>query len=111
MEIKTIILIVGGYGKVGQKITRLLSDTNYYHLCVAGRNKTKSVAKDIGANVSGIRFDINKIEEAEKDILSKVKAVVVCVDQINNNFVCQISFLLGFSSYGNSVLIFQYCRR
>ncbi len=80
------ILVVGGYGHVGQQIARRLTDDSRFDVRIAGRNKTK--AKAVAAN---LRCDAEQIDlgkpESWNAALAGITIVIVCMDQADTRFV------------------------
>lgn len=83
-------LIVGGYGSVGRTIAGELATASdgLSSVVVAGRDETKAatVAAELGENVSGIAFDLQRIDSYAR-VLEDIDHVVMCVDQAGIAFV------------------------
>jgi saccharopine dehydrogenase (NAD+, L-lysine-forming) len=84
---KSTILIVGGYGKVGSIITRHLAERYPNQVIVAGRDlkKAQSLSKALDDKVIPYYLDINNFSEVE--ILEHTKLVIMCIDQNDTAFV------------------------
>lgn len=84
MHLKRLaVLIIGGYGKVGQAIALQLAGVGKYELTIAGRNKTVAAkfAKQVSA--AAVSFDIAVVGATEKVLVRAHDVVLVCVDQDN----------------------------
>jgi saccharopine dehydrogenase-like NADP-dependent oxidoreductase len=83
------VLIVGGYGQVGQVVARNIAPWFTDRVIVAGRSQTRAdaLAEDIGHGVRGRAFDITR-DGAALDLRS-VAWVVVCIDQENSSFAAR----------------------
>lgn len=83
-------LIVGGYGSVGRTIAGELATASDgpNSVVVAGRDGTKAatVAAELGENVSGIAFDLQRTGSYAR-VLEDIDQVVMCVDQSGTAFV------------------------
>lgn len=84
---KDKILIVGGYGKVGSIISKHLSELYPNKVIIAGRDKKKAMqfAETLSHKVIPYAIDINHLKE--DSILNEVQLVIVCIDQVNTQFV------------------------
>lgn len=80
------ILIVGGYGAVGQQIGRMLADTSGNHIIVAGRNLAKAEATGFEAR----RIDLGA-RDTWSDALAGVDLVIVAIDQTDTTFVAAVA--------------------
>ena len=93
------ILIVGGYGQVGQFIAARLAPYFPRQVVIAGRNLSKAhaVAAELGYGIEARTADLNTDDAT--DILDGVRLVLVCLDQTDTNFVKQcISRVVQFSA-------------
>jgi saccharopine dehydrogenase-like NADP-dependent oxidoreductase len=84
------ILIVGGYGTVGQVISRTLCELFPHQVIVAGRNyqKAKEFASVLNQRVTPMQLDINSISKDDA-WLDNIHLVIMCIDQRNTEFVKQ----------------------
>lgn len=80
------ILIVGGYGAVGNKIARMLAETPGNHVIVAGRNLGKAQATGYEARVIDLGAPASWAAALEG-----VDAVVTCIDQDNTHFIEEVA--------------------
>lgn len=80
------IVVIGGYGHVGQMICLQLASLFPNRVYAAGRNKTKAeqFASSTGGLVKPMVIDL--LEEPNHSIFQKVKLVIVCVEQTNDYF-------------------------
>ncbi len=83
-----MILIVGGYGKVGQVISETLCKLFENRVIVAGRNyqKAKEFAEKLDNLVAPMEFDIDFFSKNDNRF-DDIKLVVTCIDQNNTKFV------------------------
>lgn len=86
---KNKILIVGGYGRVGQLIAARLAPHFPRQVIIAGRNfsTAQNVADELGYGIEARTADVSTDEMT--DILDGVRLVLVCLDQTDTNFVEQ----------------------
>ncbi|MGB7378640.1 MAG: saccharopine dehydrogenase NADP-binding domain-containing protein [Rivularia sp. (in: cyanobacteria)] len=87
---KNKILIVGGYGSVGQTITTILASQFPKQVIAAGRNYQSGIAlaTKSGNKIIPMELDINTITNTD-NLLKDVVLVIVCVEQKNTIFVQQ----------------------
>lgn len=81
--VKSGILVIGGYGNVGQHICKLL-DVDY-RLLVAGRSKTKAeefVQKNL-LNAQAVEFDLAS-NYFDPELFASISIVVNCVETSNS---------------------------
>lgn len=84
------VLVVGGYGEVGQHVVRTLAAMGE-NVIVAGRSLKKAEAfrnklaeyKNVGVRL----LDLSSSEDILAEALSDIKVVVMCTDQGATNFV------------------------
>jgi hypothetical protein len=81
------VLVVGGYGHVGQVVSRTVSQFFPGRVVIAGRSarRAQRFADELGQGASGLAVDISS--RSERLDLSTFSVVVMCVDQIDTNFV------------------------
>lgn len=82
---KESILIVGGYGAVGNIISKELSKHYPGKVIVAGRNLSK--AEDLARKIPVIPMQLDLTSISTTDFLDTVKLVIMCLDQTNTSFV------------------------
>lgn len=84
------ILVVGGYGNVGRKISSILASKFPQQVIVAGRNYQSAIALADECNNKIIprELDINAVDDIDF-LLDDVALVIVCVEQKNTRFVRQ----------------------
>ncbi|TQF16203.1 hypothetical protein FJV41_09295 [Myxococcus llanfairpwllgwyngyllgogerychwyrndrobwllllantysiliogogogochensis] len=77
---KGSIVIVGGYGQVGQAVARALAPAFPGRVRIAGRTQARaeSLAATLGHGVRGLRFDVDT--DAPESLLADAAVVVMCVD-------------------------------
>lgn len=87
MTMKEKILIVGGYGAVGSIIAENLSKEYPNLVIITGRSffKAEKMAEKLDHKVIPYQLDINNITDFS--ILDDVTLVVMCLDQVNTDFV------------------------
>lgn len=75
------VLIVGGYGNVGQRIARLLAEELGERLLVAGRDirRARRFAETLSSGATARRIDIDD-PESHASALEGVVAVMMCLD-------------------------------
>ncbi|MBZ4419360.1 saccharopine dehydrogenase family protein [Myxococcus sp. RHSTA-1-4] len=80
------VVIVGGYGQVGQAVARALAPTLPGRVVVAGRSQSRaeSFATSLGHGARGLRFDADA--EDAGPLLADTAAVVMCVDPRRTGF-------------------------
>lgn len=85
---KDKVLIIGGYGEVGDKVASLLYPKHSYNLVIAGRNlgKATTLATQLGEGVEACAIDLS-LETGFGDVLSNVKMVIMCIDCKNTLFL------------------------
>lgn len=81
------IVIIGGYGHVGLKISTKLAQLYPGKVFAAGRSlqRAEAVSRESKGRILPMQIDVHKEPDAEK--LSRVKVVVMCLDQQNTLFV------------------------
>lgn len=84
------ILIVGGYGAVGQVISTTLGNLFPGEVIVAGRNfqKAKELSSEMDQKVMPLELDITSISKDDERLMN-VSLVIMCIDQKNTHFVTQ----------------------
>jgi saccharopine dehydrogenase-like NADP-dependent oxidoreductase len=84
------ILIVGGYGAVGQVISTTLGNLFPGEVIVAGRNfqKAKELSSKLNQKVVPLELDITSIPK-DDERLDGVNLVIMCIDQTDTKFVSQ----------------------
>lgn len=89
--LKPNILIVGGYGSVGQIIAQTLADKFPGQIIVAGRSykKANALAQDSDGKIKPYHLDLTTAHE-NLEILDGVAVVVMCLDVPDMRFVQQI---------------------
>lgn len=82
------ILVVGGYGHVGQVISTMLGERFPGLVLAAGRDFSKAavLAHKTGHKIVPIQLDVRSWPNAEK-LLNNVRLVVMCLDQNDTSFV------------------------
>ncbi|RKL65756.1 Saccharopine dehydrogenase [Salipaludibacillus neizhouensis] len=85
---KDKILVIGGYGKVGQVICKDLGSKFPGKVIAAGRNfeKAERFTQTTGENVIPLEFDLFA-NNAKNKILKQASIVVMCIDQSDTNFI------------------------
>ncbi len=80
-EVAGYVLIVGGYGNVGQRIARLLAEELGGRLLVAGRDirRASRFAETLSGGATARRIDIDD-PESHASALEGVVAVMMCLD-------------------------------
>ncbi|WP_410767914.1 saccharopine dehydrogenase family protein [Fontibacillus sp. BL9] len=81
------ILVIGGYGHVGKKISRELARLYPGKVYAAGRSMDKAEAFSRESNRSVLPMEIDIRKEPDPDVLVRIKLVVMCLDQQNTAFV------------------------
>ncbi len=81
-------LIAGGYGGVGSLIAKRLSNEFRSQIIVGGRSydKASAYADELEGNVVPLAFDIQSAAQ-RPELLDGVALVVVCIDQLETDFV------------------------
>lgn len=81
------ILVIGGYGHVGQSICKSLGQLFPGHVIAAGRSldRAEQFSRSTGGGVRPLQLDI--YESLEPDLLDHVKLVVMCLDQAHSAFI------------------------
>ena len=89
--LKGNILIIGGYGAVGQVLAQTLADKFPGQIIVAGRSykKADALAQDSDGKIKPYQLDLNTAHE-NPEILEGVAVVVMCLDVPDMRFVQQI---------------------
>lgn len=84
------ILIVGGYGAVGQVISTTLGNLFPNEVIVVGRNfqKAKKISIELDQKVIPLELDITSIPQNDER-LDDVNLVIMCIDQMDIKFVSQ----------------------
>ncbi|MNC37956.1 Lysine 6-dehydrogenase [compost metagenome] len=80
------IVVVGGYGQVGQTVCRLLAERFPGDVYAAGRNlqKAEQFSTSTGGAVKPMLLDVSRPFSPEA--MSRVRTVVMCLDQDNTDF-------------------------
>lgn len=83
------VLVVGGYGEVGQAVSRAVSALFPGRVVVAGRSghRARALADQLGPGAAGLAFDVSTGGDSLD--LSAIGVVVMCVDQPDTRFVEQ----------------------
>ncbi|MDX8360125.1 saccharopine dehydrogenase NADP-binding domain-containing protein [Cytobacillus sp. IB215316] len=86
-EMKDNILVIGGYGHVGKIVCEILGRNLPGKVIAAGRNLRK--AEEFCQTTKGtvIPFELDISKPVPSELLSKVRVVVMCLDQRNLDFV------------------------
>jgi saccharopine dehydrogenase-like NADP-dependent oxidoreductase len=81
------IIVIGGYGQVGQAVSRSLAPTFPGRVVVAGRSQSRaeSFAAMLGHGARGLRFDVDA--EDAGALLAEAATVVMCLDPRGTGFV------------------------
>jgi len=81
------IIVVGGYGHVGQMICRTLGELYPGHVIAAGRSfeSADRFAQTTDGKVRPLQLDIRTVPPAE--LLSRVRLVIMCLDQTDTAWV------------------------
>ncbi|OPA75258.1 saccharopine dehydrogenase [Paenibacillus selenitireducens] len=81
------IMVIGGYGHVGQTLCKELGKRYPGKVYAAGRNldKAEQFCRTTGGDILPFQIDISNA--MDKEILHHVKLVVMCMDQKNTFFV------------------------
>ncbi|SFL70130.1 Saccharopine dehydrogenase NADP binding domain-containing protein [Gracilibacillus orientalis] len=84
---KDAIIVIGGYGKVGQMICKILAKQFPGRVYAAGRNKDKAIrfANETNNVVQPLVFDMHQTEIPSW--LLDAKLVMMCIDQPNTRFM------------------------
>lgn len=74
------IIIIGGYGQVGQSVARALAPSFPGRVMVSGRSlaRAESFAATLGHGARGLRFDVDT--EPADTLLAEAAVVVMCMD-------------------------------
>jgi len=85
------ILVVGGYGAVGQVIALTLADTFPGQIIVAGHNyaKAQALTQESNGRIHSLLLDMASAHESP-DILDGVAIVVMCLDAPDTRFIQQV---------------------
>lgn len=89
MALKDKILIVGGYGQVGQTVSEVLGKKYPSKLIVAGRDssKAKVLIKRLNIEATASTIDLNESEPNEIN-LKEVQIAICCIEFLkNDNFI------------------------
>jgi saccharopine dehydrogenase (NAD+, L-lysine-forming) len=83
------ILVIGEYGHVGSKICTTLARHYPGKVMVGGRRleQAEAFCRQFEGQVRPVRIDIH--EEFKPEVLVQVNLVIMCLDQINTQFVDQ----------------------
>lgn len=83
------ILIVGGYGKVGEQIARQLSSTTNHHLIIAGRSleKARASCRLLNERAEPLQLELNG--PVDPAMLKRVAVVIMCHEQADVSFAKQ----------------------
>ncbi|MBD1373204.1 saccharopine dehydrogenase [Hazenella sp. IB182357] len=84
---KEHILVVGGYGHVGQQICRKLGNIYPGKVIAAGRSSNKAVEFCDTTNGTVIPLELDITKPLPTDLFDTIKLVVMCLDQKDTNFV------------------------
>jgi len=81
------IIVIGGYGHVGQTICRQLGELYPGKVMAAGRNREKAekFCRSTGGIVRPLRLDVSKTVDPAQ--LENAKLIVMCLDQATPDFV------------------------
>ncbi len=81
------ILVIGGYGAVGQTICTVLGNNFPGKVIAAGRNykKASEFSRNTGKKVLAMELDINKAQNLK--LPEDVSLIVMCIEQTNTEFV------------------------
>ncbi|MDG0875664.1 saccharopine dehydrogenase NADP-binding domain-containing protein [Paenibacillus thiaminolyticus] len=87
MHTKEKIVVVGGYGHVGRTICRILGEGYPGQVYAAGRSRERAerFCQSARGKIRPLEIDIR--EPLTPDILNGVKLVIMCLDQIDTDFV------------------------
>jgi saccharopine dehydrogenase (NAD+, L-lysine-forming) len=77
------VLLVGGYGKIGQIVAEELHHLQLGVVTIAGRNLSmaRRAAERIGRSIRWAMFDANRFDEHERLLVNDNDVVIVCIDQ------------------------------
>ncbi len=80
------IVVVGGYGQVGQTVSKLLAEQFPGKVYAAGRNleKAEQFSRATDGAVKPMLLDVSRPFSPEA--MSRVRTVVMCLDQVNTDF-------------------------
>lgn len=81
------IVVIGGYGHVGQKICTSLADKYPGKVFAAGRNKRK--AEQFSSSTDGrvLALEIDVTKDVDWSLFEQVRLIIVCIDQLDTQFV------------------------
>jgi saccharopine dehydrogenase-like NADP-dependent oxidoreductase len=87
MSGEPIILVVGGYGQVGQAVARSLAPIFPGQVVIAGRSRVnaEAFAAALGNGVQATGFEL--AEGAQHPLLARARLVIMCVDQDGTELV------------------------
>nr|WP_307400474.1 saccharopine dehydrogenase NADP-binding domain-containing protein [Paenibacillus anaericanus] len=87
MNMNEHIVVIGGYGHVGQRICRELGDLYPGKVFAAGRNleRADKFSRTTGGKVQPLQLNIS--EHVDPNVLNNVKLIVMCLDQTEPHFV------------------------
>ena len=87
MNIRDRIVVVGGYGQVGQTICNGLSKLYPGKVYAAGRSleRAERFSRATGGKVKPLKLDVRG--ELDPHILERTKLVVMCLDQTDTRFI------------------------
>lgn len=84
---KDQIVVVGGYGQVGQTICKKLSELYPGKVYAAGRSfeRAENFSRSTGGKVRPLKLDIQA--ELNPNVLDRAKLVIMCLDQTDTRFI------------------------
>ncbi|TVX89862.1 saccharopine dehydrogenase [Paenibacillus agilis] len=84
---KDRIIVIGGYGHVGQAICKQLADYYPSKVYAAGRNlaRAEQFCRTTNGKVKPIQMDVSS--KVAPSLLDNVKLVIMCLDQSDTDFV------------------------
>ncbi|GGH31211.1 saccharopine dehydrogenase NADP-binding domain-containing protein [Paenibacillus segetis] len=87
MNMQEHIVVIGGYGHVGQKICRELSELYPGKVFAAGRNleRAEKFSSSTDGKVQPLQLNISN--HIDPTVLNSVKLIVMCLDQTDTSFV------------------------
>ncbi|QJD88284.1 saccharopine dehydrogenase family protein [Cohnella herbarum] len=84
---KDYIVVVGGYGHVGQSISRQLGECFPGKVYAAGRNLSRAQQFSRSTNGKVLPLQLNIAGGFDRTLRDRVKLVVMCLDQTDTSFV------------------------
>lgn len=95
---KGAVLVVGGYGAVGQHLCRYLFEMGVSQLVIAGRNvdKASALCKELGGSASAKALDLSD-PAGFGDSLDGISVAVACLEHANNPVFAKACFERGIS--------------